>query len=104
MTKSREAYPTDLNDTEWARIAPYLPSNYSTGAPRKVPWREVLKGIFYITKNGCTWRNLPHDLPKWKTVYHYFRQFRLDGLWESLNQKFAKRCDWPKAEKRRPVR
>ena len=87
MTKSREAYPTDLNDTEWARIAPYLPRNCSTGAPRKVPWREVLNGIFYITKNGCTWRNLPHDLPKWKTVYHYFRQFRIDGLWESLNQK-----------------
>jgi putative transposase len=26
-------------------------------------------------------------LPKWKTVYHYFRLFRLSGLWETINEK-----------------
>jgi len=87
MTKSRKVYPTDLNDTEWAQIAPYLPGTKLTGAPRTVPWREILNGIFYIVKAGCTWRSLPHDLPKWKTVYHYFRLFRLSGLWETINQK-----------------
>jgi putative transposase len=28
---------------------------------------------------------LPHDLPPWKTVYHYFRLWRLQGLWEQLH-------------------
>ena len=87
MTKSREVYPTDLDDTEYPRIAPYLPETKSTGAPRTVPWREILNGIFYEVKAGCTWRSLPHDLPKWKTVYHYFRLFRLSGLWETINEK-----------------
>jgi len=87
MTKSREAYPTDLNDTEWEYIAQYLPAKCSTGAPRTIAWREILNGIFYVVKNGCTWRSLPHDLPKWKTVYHYFRQFRMQGLWETINHK-----------------
>lgn len=41
--------------------------------------------MFYIVKNGCVWRALPHDFPAWKTVYHYFRQFRKTGLWEQLN-------------------
>jgi putative transposase len=86
MTKSRKVYPTDLNDTEYALIAPYLPEKSPRGAPRQVPWREILNGIFYVVKNGCGWRALPHDLPKWKTVYHYFRQFRLTGLWETINQ------------------
>ena len=27
----------------------------------------------------------PHDYPPWQTVYHYFRQWRLDGTWERLN-------------------
>jgi putative transposase len=87
MAKPRQVYPTDLNDTEWEQIAQYLPAKSPTGAPRTIAWREILNGIFYVVKNGCTWRSLPHDLPKWKTVYHYFRQFRLQGVWESLNQK-----------------
>ena len=86
MTKSHQAYPTDLNDTEWARIAPYLPEPSSTGAPRQHSWRMILNAIFYIVKNGCVWRALPHDFPAWKTVYHYFRQFRKSGLWEQLNR------------------
>ncbi|WKZ45894.1 MAG: IS5 family transposase [Anaerolineales bacterium] len=85
MTKSQQAYPTDLNDTEWARIAPYLPEPSSTGAPRQHGWRTILNAIFYIVRNGCVWRALPHDFPTWKTVYHYFQQFRKTGLWEQLN-------------------
>jgi putative transposase len=85
MTKSRQAYPTDLNDTEWAQIAPYLPQASSTGAPRKHSWREIMNAIFYVVKNGCVWRALPHDFPCWKTVYHYFRLFRQSGLWEQIN-------------------
>lgn len=87
MTKPRQVYPTDLNDIEWAQIVQYLPEKSVRGAPRQVPWREILNGIFYVVKNGCGWRSLPHDLPNWKTVYHYFRKFRLCGLWETINQK-----------------
>jgi putative transposase len=41
--------------------------------------------MFYVVKNGCVWRALPHDFPAWQTVYHYFRLFRQTGLWEQLN-------------------
>ena len=86
MTKSRQAYPTDLNDTEWRVIAPYLPEEKATGRPRECSWREILNAIFYITRSGCSWRMMPHDLPAWKTVYHYFRLWRKDGLWERWNR------------------
>ena len=36
---------------------------------------------------GITWRLLPHDFPKWQTVYHYFRQWRNDGRWQQINHK-----------------
>ena len=85
MTKSQEVYPTDLNDTEWAQLAPYLPKPSSTGAPRKHGWRKILNAMFYVMKNGCVWRALPHDFPCWQTVYHYFRLFRTTGVWERLN-------------------
>src|ERR687896_1439083 len=36
-------------------------------------------------RGGISWRMLPHDLPPWKSVYHYFRLWRLDGTWEHIN-------------------
>lgn len=85
MTKPRQVYPTDLNDTEWQMIKQYLPGEATTGRPRKHSWREILNGIFYILRSGGAWRMMPHDLPPWKTVYHYFRLWRTEGMWEALN-------------------
>jgi len=87
MTKSRTAYPTDLNDTEYERIAPLVERTSKRGRPREISYREILNAIFYVLKTGCGWRELPHDLPKWYTAYHYFRQFRLYGLWEEINER-----------------
>jgi putative transposase len=86
MTKSQQIYPTDLNDTQWSKIRPYLPAEAPTGRPREHGWRMILNGIFYILQSGCSWRMLPRDLPPWKTVYHYFRIWRLNGTWERLNR------------------
>jgi len=66
-------------------IAPYLPEPKTTGRPREIAWREILNGLFYIVKNGCTWRALPHDFPIWQTVYYYFRFFQKNQIWEKFN-------------------
>jgi putative transposase len=85
MTKSNQTYPTDLNDTEWAQIAPLLPEKKSTGRPREHSWRDILNAIFYVTKNGSVWRALPYDFPAWQTVYYYFWLFRKNKLWQQIN-------------------
>ena len=85
MTKSHQAYPTDLNDSEFDVLVPYLPEPKATGRPREHSWRIILNAIFYIVRSGCAWRMLPHDLPPWKTIYHYFRLWRKDGTWERMN-------------------
>jgi putative transposase len=78
-------YPTDLTDTEWHLLAPYLPAAATVGRPRTHSYRVILDAIFYIVRSGCAWRLLPRDFPSWKTVYHYFRRWRLDGTWERLH-------------------
>jgi putative transposase len=47
--------------------------------------REVFNATFYLLRSGCAWRMLPHDLPPWQTVYGYFRDWRRDGAWETMN-------------------
>ena len=102
MTKSKQAYPTDLNDTQWLKIRPYLPAEAQTGRPREHGWRMILNGIFYILQSGCSWRMLPHDLPPWQTVYHYFRLWRKEGLWERLNQALREKVRRRNKKKRQP--
>ena len=102
MTKSKQAYPTDLNDTQWSKIRPYLPAEAQTGRPREHGWRMILNSIFYILQSGCSWRMLPHDLPPWQTVYHYFRLWRKAGLWEELNQALREKVRRRHKKKRQP--
>ncbi len=47
--------------------------------------REIMNALFYVAKTGCHWRMLPHDLPKWKTVYDYFQMWAKDGTWERIH-------------------
>lgn len=82
----RKAYPTDLSDREWALLAPLIPPAKPGGRPRAHDMREILDGIFYVLRSGEGWRLLPHDLPPWQTVYHYFRPWRLSGDWERMNR------------------
>jgi transposase len=87
----RKAYQTDLSDAEWSRLEPYLPTPKASGRPRIYVLREILDAIFYVLKSGCAWRLLPHDFPPWKTVYHYFRSWRLDGTWERMHAALRER-------------
>lgn len=89
--QTRGVYPTDLNDNEWEVIAPLMPQAHSTGRPRKHTWREILNAIFYLVKNGCHWRALPHDFPPWQSIYHYFRLWRINSTWERLNKVLRER-------------
>lgn len=78
-------YPSDLTRTQWKRLKRLLPPAKPGGRPRSVKLREILNGIFYIARGGCSWRMMPKDLPPWSTCYDYFRKWRLDGTWQKLN-------------------
>jgi transposase len=82
---NRKAYSSDLTDAEWALLAPFIPPAQHGGRPRTTDMREVLDAIFYLLRGGCAWRLLPHEFPKWQTVYHYQRAWRRAGLWEHIH-------------------
>jgi putative transposase len=82
---SRRAYPSDLTDAQWQLIQPLLPAAKPGGRPRKHDLRAIVDALFYLNREGCTWRALPHDFPPWRTVYDYFAAWRADGTWEAVN-------------------
>lgn len=80
----RPHYSTDLTDPEWARLAPVIPEPKTGGRPAR-DRREIIDAISYVIRTGCPWRLLPHDVPRWQTVYHYHRLWRRDGTWERVH-------------------
>ena len=83
----RKPYPTDLKDNEWKVIANYFPNNKKTGRPKEHSNRELVNAMMYLLRSGCSWRMLPHDFPKWQTVYHYFNLWSNENLFEEINSK-----------------
>ena len=83
----RTRYPSDLTDAQWARVQAVLPPavHGRTGRPRKYPLREVWNAVFYLTREGCTWRALPHDFPPWELVWEHFRRWRDAGTLERVH-------------------
>ena len=81
----RRRYPSDLTDAQWRTVEPLIPPAKPGGRPRSADVREIVDAILYVARNGTTWRALPHDYPPWRTVYHYFRAWRLDGTWERMH-------------------
>ena len=83
--RQRRSYPTDLTDREWAILEALVPAPKPGGRPCLWSRREILDAIFSMVRSGEAWRLLPHDLPPWQTVYHYFRLWRRDGTLEALH-------------------
>ena len=83
---TRATYFTDLSDKEWQILESLVPAAKSGGRPARHTRREIMNGILYVLRTGCQWRALPHDLPPWKTVYTYFRNWRKDGTWSRIHE------------------
>src|SRR3954452_15375380 len=84
-------YDSDLTEAEFAILEPLLPSRKARGRPRSVALREILDAIFHVLRGGVPWRMLPDGFPCWKTVFYYFRRWRLSGLWEAINAALRER-------------
>jgi transposase len=74
-----------LTDPVWRIINPMIPKARKEGRPEKYSKRAILNAIFYLVRSGCAWRMLPHDLPPWKLVWHYFAHWKKLGVWTQLN-------------------
>lgn len=85
----REPYSTDLTDAQWQILEPLVPAAKTGGRPPKYPRRGVLNAVLYLTRNGCAWRNLPHDLPPWSLVHYYFWHWKSDGTWQAVHDQLV---------------
>lgn len=83
---TRAAYPTDLTERAWELLEPLGPPVKPGGRPAQYPRRELVNGIRTVLRSGCAGRRLPHDLPPWQQVSHYFRTWQRAGVWQAIHE------------------
>ncbi len=78
-----------MTDAQWELVSALLPPARANnmGRPLKHPRREIVNAILYAARTGCSWRQLPGDLPPWATVYDYFATWRADGTVDRIHDR-----------------
>ena len=83
-------YASDLNDAEWALLAPLVPRSHPAGRRQTYPLRRIVDAIFYLLRTGAQWRLLPHEYPPRCAVFYHYAQWREDGTWEHVHSGSAR--------------
>src|ERR671932_1447779 len=81
---TRNPYPSDVSDDEWAFVAPYLTLMTEDAPQRDYALREVFNALRWMVRAGAPWRLLPHEFPPWEMVYQQTQRWLVAGCFEAL--------------------
>jgi len=88
----RVEYPSDVTRGQFGEIEADLAAGRKNTHPRTYELYEIFCAILYVLREGCRWRALPHDFPKWQNVYYHFRMWKEVGAdGESLIDKVQRK-------------
>ena len=82
----------EVSDKQWEVIAPLLPKGNKRGRPCADD-RQVLNGIMYVLKTGCTWQDMPERYGAYVTCWRRFKAWSEDGTWERIWRTLLKLLD-----------
>jgi transposase len=83
---ARKPYPSDVTDSEWDFVVPYLTLMNEDAPQREHDLREVFNGMRYVVRAGEAWRMMPNDLPPWAVVYQQAQRWIAAGVFEAMTQ------------------
>jgi transposase len=72
----RNAYPSDITRDQFEVIRHTLETAKKVTRPREIETYEIFCAILYREREGCRWRSLPHDFPKWEICYYHYNEWR----------------------------
>jgi len=81
-----------LTDEAWVRIRELMPPADRPGG-RWNDHRVVLDGIFWVLNSGASWRDMPERYGPWQSVYHRFRRWIREGLFDRILQTLQLQLD-----------
>ncbi|MBD2757389.1 IS5 family transposase [Spirosoma validum] len=84
----KKTYTSDLTASQWQAIEKLIQVQRKSIHSLKL----IVEAIFYLTKNGITWRDLPDSFPPWQTVYWHFRKWSHNDTWTLIANELTMRA------------
>jgi len=75
----RKEYPSDITREQFSEIEADLATCKKNTHPRTYDLYDIFCATLYVLREGCRWRALPHDFPKWENIYYHFRMWKAPG-------------------------
>ena len=75
----RKEYPSDISREQFSEIEADLAASRKNTRPRTYDLYDIFCAVLYVLREGCRWRSLPHDFPKWQNVYYHFQIWKAPG-------------------------
>ncbi|MDR0454046.1 MAG: transposase [Deferribacteraceae bacterium] len=72
----RASYPSYITRNQFELIRNTLESSKKVTQPRNIDIYDIFCAILYRKREGCRWRCLPHDFPKWQNCYYHYNEWR----------------------------
>jgi len=76
----RAVYPSDITREQFEVIRYHIDTSSKTTHPMDYDIYDIFCAVLYILREGCRWRSLPHDFPKWQNVYYHYRKWKKKRL------------------------
>jgi transposase len=72
----RESYPSDITREQFEVIRHTIESSKKKTHPPDYDIYDIFCAVLYRKREGCRWRSLPHDFPKWENCYYHYNEWR----------------------------
>lgn len=79
-----QGYRHGLADSQWKLLKPLMEQVGGTNGRKPADNRRWVDALFWMSKAGLPWRDLPPAFGKWRSVHDRFVDWAKSGRWERL--------------------
>lgn len=73
-----------ITTVQWAKIQDFLRQFSNLYVSQEKNYRNFIEGVYWMTRSGTRWRDLPERYGRWNSVYKRFRRWTQKGIWEKF--------------------
>ena len=73
-----------INEVAWSKIFSFLKSHKALYSGDENKCKDFIEAIFWMSRVGAQWRELPDVYGKWNSVFSRFNNWTKKGIWGDL--------------------